>query len=71
MTAQLFEKVLAFFLLVVKLENFCGGSTHEYAALVQKSLQNSKKNWDTLLCIALVSVTAQLFAPTTAHHPQA
>ena len=37
----------------------------------RKGYKIPKKNWDTLLCIALVSVTAQLFAPTTAHHPQA
>ena len=29
--------------MVFKLESFCGGPTHEYAALVQKRLQNSKK----------------------------
>ena len=36
-------KSVVFFWLVFKHENFCSGSTHEYAALVQKRLQNSKK----------------------------
>ena len=28
---------------------FCGGSTHEYAAVVQNKLQIPPKKWDTLL----------------------
>ena len=71
-TAQLFEKVpVSFFGWSLNLKIFVVAHHMNTQLWYRKGYKIPKKNWDTLLCIALVSVTAQLFAPTTAHHPQA